>query len=146
MLNEYFISLLFNNSWTALISYSFITCLSLNILFFMSSIMNKCEFVSSVNNCLLFLFTVYTASQLGWNCVCIYYLMNSRLFTSRQIRETEDEVFHMEMSSLLESFAVCGQHVLLAAQKLSIQPSLTEHREELVTATQNVFLGIVKVK
>uniref|UniRef100_A0A3Q2VC81 Uncharacterized LOC102298677 n=1 Tax=Haplochromis burtoni TaxID=8153 RepID=A0A3Q2VC81_HAPBU len=56
-----------------------------------------------------------------------------------------DEVFHMEMSSLLESFAVCGQHVLLAAQKLSIQPSLTEHREELVTATQNVFLGIVKV-
>uniref|UniRef100_A0A3P9BGD4 Uncharacterized LOC101472562 n=1 Tax=Maylandia zebra TaxID=106582 RepID=A0A3P9BGD4_9CICH len=103
------------------------------------------SFVSSVNNCLLFLFTVYTASQLGWNCVCIYYLMNSRLFTSRQIRETEDEVFHMEMSSLLESFAVCGQHVLLAAQKLSIQPSLTEHREELVTATQNVFLGIVKV-
>uniref|UniRef100_A0A3B4GLV0 Uncharacterized protein n=1 Tax=Pundamilia nyererei TaxID=303518 RepID=A0A3B4GLV0_9CICH len=103
------------------------------------------SFVSSVSNCLLFLFTIYTASQLGWNCVCIYYLMNSRLFTSRQIRETEDEVFHMEMSSLLESFAVCGQHVLLAAQKLSIQPSLTEHREELVTATQNVFLGIVKV-
>ncbi|XP_035767961.1 uncharacterized protein LOC118454910 [Neolamprologus brichardi] len=70
---------------------------------------------------------------------------NMAAVASRQIRETEDEVFHMEMSSLLESFAVCGQHVLLAAQKLSIQPSLTEHREELVTATQNVFLGIVKV-
>uniref|UniRef100_A0A3P8TA18 Catenin (cadherin-associated protein), alpha-like 1 n=1 Tax=Amphiprion percula TaxID=161767 RepID=A0A3P8TA18_AMPPE len=54
-----------------------------------------------------------------------------------------DEVLHMEMSSLLESVTVSGQHVLLAAQKLSIQPSLPEHREELITATQNVFLGVV---
>lgn len=52
----------------------------------------------------------------------------------------------MEVSSLLESVTVSGQHVLLAAQKLSIQPSLAEHREELITATQNVFLGVVKVK
>lgn len=51
-----------------------------------------------------------------------------------------------EMSSLLESVAVSGQHVLLAAQKLGIQPSLAEHREELITAAQNVFLGVVKVK
>lgn len=91
----------------------------------------------------VFIYCLYSIP--AWLELCLY-LMNSRLFTSRQIRETEDEVFHMEMSSLLESFAVCGQHVLLAAQKLSIQPSLTEHREELVTATQNVFLGIVKVK
>lgn len=52
----------------------------------------------------------------------------------------------MEMSSLLETVSVSGQHVLLAAQKLHIQPCLTEHREELITATQNVFLGVVKVK
>ncbi|XP_033956078.1 vinculin [Pseudochaenichthys georgianus] len=64
---------------------------------------------------------------------------------SRAIRDTEDEVLHMEMSSLFESVTVSGQHVLLAAQKLNIQPSLTEHREELITATQNVFLGVVKV-
>ncbi|KAI3362650.1 hypothetical protein L3Q82_001725 [Scortum barcoo] len=64
---------------------------------------------------------------------------------SRHTCETEDEVLHMEMSSLLESVTVSGQHVLLAAQKLSIQPNLTEHREELITATQNVFLGVVKV-
>lgn len=51
-----------------------------------------------------------------------------------------------EMSSLLESVTVSGQHVLLAAQKLGIQPSLAEHREELITAAQNVFLGVVKVK
>lgn len=68
------------------------------------------------------------------------------LLSTRIIGETEDEVLHMEMSSLLESVTVSGQHVLLAAQKLSIQPSLPEHREELITATQNVFLGVVKVK
>lgn len=80
---------------------------------------------------------------------CLYSIklhMNSRLCISRQIRGTEDEVLHMEMSSLLESVAVSGQHVLLAAQKLGIQPTLAEHREELITAAQNVFLGVVKVK
>ncbi|XP_070772627.1 vinculin-like [Enoplosus armatus] len=70
---------------------------------------------------------------------------NMAAVASRQICETEDEVLHMEVSSLLESVSVSGQHVLLAAQKLSIQPSLTEHREELITATQNVFLVVVKV-
>ncbi|XP_074502385.1 uncharacterized protein LOC141774020 [Sebastes fasciatus] len=76
----------------------------------------------------------------------MYYHINTSLsLTSRLIGDTEDEVLHMEMSSLLESVTVSGQHVLLAAQKLSIQPSLTEHREELITATQNVFLGVVKV-
>uniref|UniRef100_A0A3B3IJ83 Catenin (cadherin-associated protein), alpha-like 1 n=1 Tax=Oryzias latipes TaxID=8090 RepID=A0A3B3IJ83_ORYLA len=58
-------------------------------------------------------------------------------------RYTDDDVLHMEMSALLESVTVSGQHVLLAAQKLHIQPGLTEHREELITATQNVFLGVV---
>ncbi|KAM4607487.1 catenin alpha-2 [Polymixia lowei] len=70
---------------------------------------------------------------------------NMAAVASRQINETSDEVMQMEMSSLLESVTVSGQHVLLAAQKLSIQPSLAEHREELITATQNVFLGVVKV-
>ncbi|XP_071337784.1 uncharacterized protein [Trachinotus anak] len=70
---------------------------------------------------------------------------NMAAVASRHINETEDEVLHMEMSSLLESVTVSGQHVLLAAQKLSIQPSLAEHREELITATQNVFLRLVKV-
>lgn len=55
-------------------------------------------------------------------------------------------MLRMEMSSLLESVAVSGQHVLLAAQKLGIQPSVTEHREELISATQSVFLGVVKVE
>ncbi|KAK0149839.1 Catenin alpha-2 [Merluccius polli] len=64
---------------------------------------------------------------------------------SRLMEETEDDVTKMEMSALLEPVAMSGRHVLLVAQKLSIQPSLAEHREELITATQNVLLGVVKV-
>lgn len=68
------------------------------------------------------------------------------IVVTRQAEETQDEVLQMEMSSLLESLTVSGQHVLLAAQKLNIQPNLTEHKEELIAATQNVFLGVVKVQ
>ncbi|KAJ3610883.1 hypothetical protein NHX12_022973 [Muraenolepis orangiensis] len=64
---------------------------------------------------------------------------------SRLTNETEEEVTRMEMSALLEPVTVSGQHVLLVAQKLSIQPDLPEHREELITATQSVMLGVVKV-
>uniref|UniRef100_A0A3P9QJ11 Uncharacterized LOC103477053 n=1 Tax=Poecilia reticulata TaxID=8081 RepID=A0A3P9QJ11_POERE len=71
--------------------------------------------------------------------------INADPSTFRLISNTEDEVLHMEMSSLLEPLCVTGRHVLLAAQKLSIQPNLPEHREELITATQNVFLGVLKV-
>ncbi|KAK2824155.1 hypothetical protein Q5P01_021330 [Channa striata] len=70
---------------------------------------------------------------------------NMAAVASRQISTTEDDVLHMEMSPLLEALTVSGQHVLLATQKLSIQPTVVEHREELITATQNVFLGVVKV-
>ncbi|XP_067369244.1 catenin alpha-2 [Channa argus] len=70
---------------------------------------------------------------------------NMTAVASRQLALTEDAISHMEMSSLLESLTVSGQHVLLAAQKLSIQPTMVEHREELISATQNVFLSVVKV-
>lgn len=87
-------------------------------------------------------------------CVCVWFWFylpvqctsNSRVFASRYVSGTGDEELQVEMSSLLESVSVSGQHVLLAAQKLSIQPALPEHREELITATQSVFLGVVKVK
>ena len=58
---------------------------------------------------------------------------------------SDDDVMKMEMSPLLESLMMSGQHVLLATQKLSIEPDAAEHREELVEATQNVLLGVVKV-
>uniref|UniRef100_A0A3B1IBY4 Uncharacterized LOC111196032 n=1 Tax=Astyanax mexicanus TaxID=7994 RepID=A0A3B1IBY4_ASTMX len=57
----------------------------------------------------------------------------------------DDEVLKMEMSPLLESLMVSGQHVLLASQKLSIEPHVSEHKEELIEATQNVLLGVVKI-
>lgn len=50
------------------------------------------------------------------------------------------------MGPLLEPLMMSGQHVLLATQKLSIQPEVRQHREELIEATQNVLLGVVKVK
>lgn len=50
------------------------------------------------------------------------------------------------MGQLLEQLMMSGQHVLLASQKLSIQPEVREHREELIEATQNVLLEVVKVK
>jgi len=67
-------------------------------------------------------------------------------YSYRLMSETDDEVTRMEMCALLEPVTVSGQHVLLVAQKLSIQPGLREHREELIAATQNVMLGVVKVQ
>ncbi|XP_066534353.1 catenin alpha-2 [Hoplias malabaricus] len=70
---------------------------------------------------------------------------NMALIASRAIVESDDGVMKMEMSPLLESLKLSSQHVILAAQKLSIQPDNPEHREELIEATQNVLLGVVKV-
>uniref|UniRef100_A0AAY4E106 Uncharacterized protein n=1 Tax=Denticeps clupeoides TaxID=299321 RepID=A0AAY4E106_9TELE len=64
-------------------------------------------------------------------------------FVFRIMVDSEDDVLRMEMSPLVESMTVAGQHVLLASQKLSIQPNLVEHREELILATQNVLLGVI---
>ncbi|KAG7334318.1 hypothetical protein KOW79_002725 [Hemibagrus wyckioides] len=64
---------------------------------------------------------------------------------SRVMAESDDDVMRLEMGLLLEPLMMSGQHVLLATQKLSIQPEVREHREELIEATQNVLLGVVKV-
>ncbi|XP_077352216.1 uncharacterized protein LOC144001607 isoform X2 [Festucalex cinctus] len=70
---------------------------------------------------------------------------NMAAVASRQVSDTDDDVLRKEMASLLDHLTVSGQHVLLAAQKLNIQPSLTAHKEELIAAAQTVFLGVVKV-
>ncbi|TRY97598.1 hypothetical protein DNTS_004737 [Danionella cerebrum] len=64
---------------------------------------------------------------------------------TRLMVETEDDILKMEMDPLVDALSVSGQHVLLATQKLSIQPELVEHREELIQATQNVLLGVVRI-
>ncbi len=43
----------------------------------------------------------------------------------RLVEETNDDVLKMEMDPLIESLTVSGQHVLLATQKLSIQPEIS---------------------
>uniref|UniRef100_A0A3Q2ZC45 Uncharacterized LOC109516119 n=1 Tax=Hippocampus comes TaxID=109280 RepID=A0A3Q2ZC45_HIPCM len=68
---------------------------------------------------------------------------NMAAVASRQVSDTDDDVLRKEMASLLEPITLSGQHVLLAAQKLSIQPSLTAHKEELIAAAQTVFLSVV---
>ncbi|GAA6107777.1 uncharacterized protein LOC124401258 [Tachysurus ichikawai] len=64
---------------------------------------------------------------------------------SRVMAESDDDVMRLEMGLLLEPLIMSGQHVLLATQKLSIQPEVGQHRDELIQATQNVLLGVVKV-
>ncbi|KAJ8418034.1 hypothetical protein AAFF_G00137430 [Aldrovandia affinis] len=50
-----------------------------------------------------------------------------------------------EMEPVVASMTMSGQHMLLAAQKLSIQPHLGDHRDELIASTQNVLLGLLKI-
>lgn len=64
----------------------------------------------------------------------------------RLMENTEEDILKKEMDPLVESLTVSGQHVLLSTQKLSIQPEVMEHREELIEATQNVMLSVVKVR
>ncbi|KAL7877282.1 hypothetical protein SRHO_G00039250 [Serrasalmus rhombeus] len=70
---------------------------------------------------------------------------NMAAVASRVMSGSDDDVMKMEMSPLLESLMMSGQHVLLATQKLSIELDVAEHREELLEATQNVLLGVVKI-
>ncbi|XP_073729622.1 uncharacterized protein [Misgurnus anguillicaudatus] len=70
---------------------------------------------------------------------------NMAAVATRLMADTEDNILKMEMSPLVESLTVSGQHVLLATQKLSIQPEVMDHREELIEATQNVLLTVVKI-
>ncbi|KAI5108598.1 hypothetical protein C0J45_2192, partial [Silurus meridionalis] len=64
---------------------------------------------------------------------------------SRVMAESDDDIMRLEMGPLLKPLMMSGQHVLLATQKLSIHPEVKEHMEELIEATQNVLLGVVKV-
>ncbi|XP_066552796.1 uncharacterized protein LOC136718903 isoform X2 [Amia ocellicauda] len=63
----------------------------------------------------------------------------------RLVQESEDDILQKEMRPAMESLIASGQNILLAAQKLSIQPQISDHKEELVIATQNVLLGTLKI-
>nr|XP_023678343.1 uncharacterized protein LOC111849574 isoform X1 [Paramormyrops kingsleyae] len=64
---------------------------------------------------------------------------------SRLLEGLDDGIMRREMEPAMSALVASGRHVLLVAQKLSIEPSQAEHKEEFVMSTQNVFLGVVKV-
>lgn len=67
------------------------------------------------------------------------------LCVPRFLEGLDDDIMRREMEPAMSALVASGRHVLLAAQKLSIQPSQAEHKEEFVMSIQNVFLGVVKV-
>ncbi|XP_036403151.1 catenin alpha-like [Megalops cyprinoides] len=70
---------------------------------------------------------------------------NMAAVASRLAAESDDDIMREEMDPVVASMKLSGQHVLLTAQKLSIQPHIANHREELITSTQNVLLGLLKI-
>ncbi|KAJ8359822.1 hypothetical protein SKAU_G00163470 [Synaphobranchus kaupii] len=64
---------------------------------------------------------------------------------SKLAAESDDDIMKTEMDPVVASMKLSGQHMLLAAQKLSIQPHLANHRDELISSTQNVLLGLLKI-
>uniref|UniRef100_UPI00398F344D vinculin isoform X2 n=1 Tax=Pristiophorus japonicus TaxID=55135 RepID=UPI00398F344D len=63
----------------------------------------------------------------------------------RFVEDSDDGQLKSEMGLALEFAAVSGKGILMAAQKLSIQPALREHRNELVTSAQNVLQGTMQI-
>ncbi|XP_064173836.1 uncharacterized protein LOC135245016 [Anguilla rostrata] len=70
---------------------------------------------------------------------------NMAALASKLAAESDDDVMKAEMEPVVASMKLSGQHMLLAAQKLSIQPQLADHRDELISCTQNVLLGLLKI-
>uniref|UniRef100_H3AU51 Uncharacterized protein n=1 Tax=Latimeria chalumnae TaxID=7897 RepID=H3AU51_LATCH len=59
--------------------------------------------------------------------------------------DSNDHFLKKEMSSAAELLVMSGKTLLLASQKLQIQPCLEAHREELVTSAQKVLQGTLKI-
>uniref|UniRef100_W5NII4 Uncharacterized protein n=1 Tax=Lepisosteus oculatus TaxID=7918 RepID=W5NII4_LEPOC len=64
---------------------------------------------------------------------------------SRLAEESEDDILRKEMGTATDCVLASGQNLLLAAQKLNIQPTSPDHREELIISAQNVLLGTLKI-
>ncbi|MBN3320285.1 CTNA1 protein, partial [Atractosteus spatula] len=64
---------------------------------------------------------------------------------SRLAEESEDDILRKEMGTATDCVVASGQNLLLAAQKLNIQPTSPDHREELIISAQNVLLGTLKI-
>uniref|UniRef100_A0A803J3Q5 Uncharacterized LOC116410963 n=1 Tax=Xenopus tropicalis TaxID=8364 RepID=A0A803J3Q5_XENTR len=67
----------------------------------------------------------YTATRLGEEC--------------------DDGILKKELDLASKSMLIFGKNVLLATQKLNIQPNFQKHQEDLIISAQNVLLGTLKI-
>ncbi|KAK1171726.1 hypothetical protein AOXY_G6628 [Acipenser oxyrinchus oxyrinchus] len=67
------------------------------------------------------------------------------LVASRLAEESEDDILRKEMGPARELVVISGNNMLLAAQKLCIQPQYPQHREELIASAQDVLMGTLKI-
>ncbi|RXM98994.1 Catenin alpha-1 [Acipenser ruthenus] len=67
------------------------------------------------------------------------------LVASRLAEESEDDILRKEMGPARELVVISGNNMLLAAQKLCIQPQYPQHREELIASAKDVLMGTLKI-
>lgn len=60
--------------------------------------------------------------------------------------ECDDGILRQEMEQAARSLLITGRNILLAVQKLCIQPNVRKHREDLIIAAQNILTGTLKVR
>ncbi|XP_044147168.1 vinculin-like [Bufo gargarizans] len=59
--------------------------------------------------------------------------------------ECDDGILGQEMEKAAKSLLIIGKSILLSVQKLSIQPAIRKHQDELVIAAQNILMGTLKI-
>lgn len=69
-----------------------------------------------------------------------------KMCLSRLARDSEEEWLWEEMGPTAESLILSGRNIMLAAQKLHLQPECQRHQEELVTTAQQILVDTTKVR
>ncbi|CAH2253129.1 catenin alpha-2-like isoform X4 [Pelobates cultripes] len=59
--------------------------------------------------------------------------------------QCDDKCLKEEMEQAANAVLIIGKNMLLAVQKLCIQPSVQKHHEELIIAAQSILLGTLKI-
>uniref|UniRef100_A0A8C5QLL6 Uncharacterized protein n=1 Tax=Leptobrachium leishanense TaxID=445787 RepID=A0A8C5QLL6_9ANUR len=65
--------------------------------------------------------------------------------TIRLSAQCDDRSLKEELDKAANTVLIMGKNMLLAVQKLYIQPNVQKHQEELITQAQNILLGTLKI-